>query len=666
MKAPPVRPRALCAPVWLLLCLFPPAALAQAPTPAPAEQDLGGLSLKELLGVEVSTASKFPQTATEAPASVTVLTADDLRRHGHRTLADALRSVRGFYTTYDRNYSYVGIRGFARPGDYNTRILLLIDGHRVNDGVYDMAPLGTDFLFDVSLIERIEVIRGAGSSLYGTNALFAVINVITKTGGGRRGVQVSLRGGALDTLGATASVGREFGDGRELLFAGSTYRSSGQRRIHIPEFDDGGSPAIAADLDDDEASSLFGSLAAGRFSVRAGAVHRVKSVPTASFGTVFGDGREATTDNRAFFSGVYDGPFGRGWMGTARIAYDYYGYQGAYPTPEEDAVTLYTDQTTAHAVSGELTARRRIGQMHLLTAGVEMRRDLHNHQTASDGAGTPYLDINVPGTKAAVYVQDELRPASWLLLNAGMRVDRFSDFGSRVTPRAGIVLLPRRPTAIKLLYGRAFRAPNPYERYYYTSEQYRGLELQPEQIRSSELVWEESVSNQLRFTLTAFSYDVERIIEQRATAEGDIYFENAGRTRGRGFEAEAEARFDNGIVARAGHTFARVRDHAGDLPVSNSPQHLSNMSLQLPVSRLVIGLEGQRVGERLALDGSTIPGFFAPNLTVTTATGRRFELSLSVYNALNRDYADPGAEEHLQPSIRQDGRAVQLRVHIRF
>ena len=73
-----------------------------------------------------------------------------------------LRSVRGFYTTYDRNYSYVGIRGFARPGDYNTRVLLLVDGHRLNDGIYDMAPIGTDFPIDVSLIERVEVIRGPG------------------------------------------------------------------------------------------------------------------------------------------------------------------------------------------------------------------------------------------------------------------------------------------------------------------------------------------------------------------------------------------------------------------------------------------------------------------------------------------------------------------------
>ena len=61
-----------------------------------------------------------------------------------------LRSVRGLYTTYDRNYSYIGLRRFSRPGDYNTRVLLMLDGHRLNDPVYDMAPVGTEFPISTS------------------------------------------------------------------------------------------------------------------------------------------------------------------------------------------------------------------------------------------------------------------------------------------------------------------------------------------------------------------------------------------------------------------------------------------------------------------------------------------------------------------------------------
>ncbi len=115
-------------------------------------------------------ASKYEQKVSEAPSSISIVTAEDIKKYGYRTLADILRSVRSFYISYDRSYSYAGARGFGRPGDYNSRILVLIDGHRSNDNVYDGALLGTEGVIDVDLIDRVEIIRGPGSSLYGSNA----------------------------------------------------------------------------------------------------------------------------------------------------------------------------------------------------------------------------------------------------------------------------------------------------------------------------------------------------------------------------------------------------------------------------------------------------------------------------------------------------------------
>ena len=143
-------------------------------------QTAADLSLEDLANVSIYTASKHMQSASDAPASVTVVTVDEIQKYGYRTLADILQSVRGFYITYDRDYSFVGVRGFGRLGDWNTRILLLIDGHRVNNNILGQAMLGTEFLLDVDLIERVEIIRGPSSSLYGADAFFAVINVITR------------------------------------------------------------------------------------------------------------------------------------------------------------------------------------------------------------------------------------------------------------------------------------------------------------------------------------------------------------------------------------------------------------------------------------------------------------------------------------------------------
>ena len=127
-----------------------------------------------------------------------------------------------------------------------------------------------------------------------------------------------------------------------------------------------------------------------------------------------------------------------------------------------------------------------------------------------------------------------------------------------------------------------------------------------------------------------------------------------------------DTKLSNGISARFSQTFARVRDQITRAPVSNSPTHLSKLGVQIPVSRLFVSVEGQYVGERLTLGGETLDGFFASNIVLTSPAGRRIGFTLGVYNAFNQTYADPGAEEHLQPSITQDGRTVLARVRVGF
>jgi len=150
---------------------------------APPQPDLSQLGLEDLVKHQVDAvygASKFLQKVADAPASITIITGEQIQKYGYRTLADALRSVGGFYVIYDRNYSYVGVRGFSRPGDYNTRILFLLDGHRVNDNIFDGAYVATEFPVDLDLIDRIEIIRGPNSSVCGTGAFSASKTVFVR------------------------------------------------------------------------------------------------------------------------------------------------------------------------------------------------------------------------------------------------------------------------------------------------------------------------------------------------------------------------------------------------------------------------------------------------------------------------------------------------------
>jgi outer membrane cobalamin receptor len=152
--------------------------------------DLTGLNIEDLARTNLFTASRHLQDPRKAPAKVTVIDRDEILHYGWRTLGELLRSVPGMYTANDRDYTYIGVRGFLQSGDYNARVLLLIDGHRVNENVYDSALIGTEFPLDLNLIDHVEVVSGPGSSLFGTDAELAVVNVFTRRPENRLAVEV--------------------------------------------------------------------------------------------------------------------------------------------------------------------------------------------------------------------------------------------------------------------------------------------------------------------------------------------------------------------------------------------------------------------------------------------------------------------------------------------
>ncbi|HXR06656.1 MAG TPA: TonB-dependent receptor plug domain-containing protein, partial [Candidatus Acidoferrum sp.] len=181
------------------------------------------LSLEELTSLHVDTvygASKHEQNVAEAPSSVTIITREEIQKAGYRTLADVLNSVPGLYTRYDRDYTELGIRGFNNPGEYNSDFLLLVDGHRMNVALTANAAIDRGFAVEVDLIERVEVIRGPGASLYGDNAFFGVINVITRRGGDIAGAEASVSGGSLGSYLGRFSYGEKLSNGVEMALSG--------------------------------------------------------------------------------------------------------------------------------------------------------------------------------------------------------------------------------------------------------------------------------------------------------------------------------------------------------------------------------------------------------------------------------------------------------------
>ena len=399
-----------------LVALLVFVSLAQA-RPAAGRQsgDLSGLSIEDLMHVHVEPvfgAVNRMQPSTEAPSSVTIVTADDIHRFGYRSLADILRGVRGLYVTYDRNYSYVGARGFSRPGDYNTRILVLVDGHRINDDVFDQAPIGPELGLDPATFERVEIIRGPTSALYGTSAFFAVVNITTCTGADVHGVTAGAEGGSLGAARAYAMLGHRTGR-VDAAFTANVESDRGETSLYYPEFaDDTPTMGVATDLDRERVRGGTARVSVGSLTLTGAYGWRLKQVPTAAFGTLFGDSRFDTTDERSFADANYERVV-QSTRVTLHAYADEYRYDGVYPYHARAEQYGYVNRAIADDQLDDEVDRDR-----LTTRALRPRRD-RAHQV-----------LRRPGD-AARRQRVPARPGRFLRAARPSRASRSSSPGSR-------------------------------------------------------------------------------------------------------------------------------------------------------------------------------------------------------------------------------------------
>jgi len=634
--------------------------------------DVMELSPEQLKSVQVYSASMYLQSDREAPSSVTVITADEIRRFGYRTLADALRSVRGFDVTYDRNYTYVGVRGFSRPGGYNDQILLLINGHRLNDNVYDQALLGTEFPVDVDLIERIEIVRGPSSSLYGTSAFLAVINVITKSAQTAAGLELSGDVGGFGSYQGRSTVGGTY-HGVDGLFSGTIYDSAGAGRLFFPAFDSPSSNyGIAQNADRDSSRSFYGSLQFGHFTLEALGATREKGIPTASFGQVFDDNRSQTTDSDGHFDLRYSRTIFPDTELNASVYYDRTLYHGVYiyaPVAGQVADVLNEDASRGDVAGTNARVTKTLWRKHKVTLGAEFRDNLRQDQTNYNlNPFQPVLNDQRSSQEWAGFVQDEFTITKGLILNAGLRHDEYYEtFGGTTNPRIALIYSPRRRTTFKLIYGQAFRAPNDYELYYSDSVSVEpNPRLQPEKIRTEELVWEQDLGADFRISASGFGNQFTDLITQEIDPKTSfIVYTNSQDADNRGFEVELGGKIASGIEGRLSYTLQKTMDQATGLWLADSPAQLAKANLIVPVARrwVTLGFELQYTGSRNTLAGSQVAGYAISNLTLTSRQfAKGFRLSASVYDIFNSQYSDPVGAEIVGTTVQQNGRDFRIKL----
>jgi iron complex outermembrane receptor protein len=628
------------------------------------------LSIEQLAQAKVFSASRHLEDARQAPSSVSVITAEEIRQYGWRTLGDAVRSLSGFYTSCDRQYTYLGVRGFSRPGDYNSRILLMINGHRLNDAVYDSAQIGTEFPLDLDLIDHIEIVRGPSSSLFGTNAIFGVINVITRQAGS--GMNIEATGDAASFLGRTGRLTTNFQYGKlSGVLSGSLYRSAGASQLFYPEYDTSQTNnGVAENLDGDRYDHAFGDVQYGNFRFQGLDSTRTKLLPTAAYQTNFNDPGTLGTDSRGYFEVGYHRALSLGDL-DARVYYDNYEFLGLGAFGGQDPANRYIGESWARAdlIGSEATIGRKIGR-HRIIVGTNYEFNLRvDQKNLIVGQPLFFSDHRQPSL-AAVFGEAELNLLPKLSVRVGGRLDWFSSYGNSASPRVALVYSLGSRSALKYVYGRAFRTPNAYESYYFDNVTIvaPSSPLRPETMGSQEVIFEQGLTSWLQMTVDG-SYDRMRgLIDQVPDpVTGLSRFANNSSDLGRGIELNLSAKRASGLAAHLTYTLADTIG-AQHTRLANSPLNMATFNGVVPLSgRFFAAAELLFSGAQQSYQNTPVPSSLLTNLTFSTKPiWGGWELSASCYNAFDRRWFSPGGHELQQAEIPQDGRTYRFKITYRF
>jgi outer membrane receptor protein involved in Fe transport len=627
-------------------------ALAFAAAGRAQDEAANKLPLDKLLETPISTAAKYDQQLSSVAASVTVITAEEIERYGWTTLPEVLQAVRGFYITYDRTYAYIGLRGIGRPTDYNSRILMLVDGHRLNNAMFGTAQ--ADLSMDLSSVEKIEIVRGPGSALYGTHAMLAVINVITK-GADAMDDGVTLIGGSHGMRGAALRAGRVFAGGLRLTATGYWQEANGAD-LFFPEYDTPQTNnGVAHDLDYQDSHRFALAMQRGGFRLSYSTRQMLKGTPTASYDTVF-DAPGSVTNRQDIIEANYHRAFGPASV-DLRAYHDRASYRGTFQYDD-----LGIDRYVARTKGGEARFQWDIRANHRITVGTEYLDA--DHVDYSYTVGTYRIDLNQPEKTTSLYAEYEGHPTPKLGFVAGVRRDDSRSTADSANPRAAILFTPTRNTTLKLLYGSAFRSPNVYEALYNDPiiPWKAHPDLKPETIRTTELVLEQRLSPEVLMMATAFHISAARLINQQLDPTDQIYwYENLGAVKSDGVEASLYLRMQSGLWAH--FSGASQRTTSDGAPADNSPRYLFKSGVSTsPWTRFHGGLEGVFEAGRRTRDGDSTDAFFLMNGTFSARIAEHLRLGITAHNLLNAGYATPVGPELRPQSIRQDGRTFTLRL----
>ena len=662
----------------LILFIFISVFAVSAAAGISAKSSLLDIPLEQLGQIEITTASKVPEPLRKTAATVNVITAEDLRRMGARTIYDALTRVPGINVGHGQFAgNFIAIRGVRTLS--SEKVLLLIDGHLLNDVRSGSATYQFLDSLPVNNIARIEVVRGPGSALYGANAFLGVINIITKRPVEINDIEVS----GTDEFESSSTVARRYN-----LLAGGTLskRWEGTTNINLLE---GPGPDLPVKSD------AFGRSGKADYHI-----NRLDAQVKLTNGPFILSGRYLKRKSGVGF-GVLDVLNNESFQ---QVEYEYLDAEyRAHPTSHADlTLRTYVDhnQTNNYFVLpagiipstsaffpwnstgliGNPLAQETISgaearfdyrgmPTHILTTGLAWRQEkLYDVHFVANYDPFPLPQVKDvsdhfnwidPATRyiASIYMQDLWDIHQTLRATLGARYDHFSDFGSTFNPRAGLTWQFRSKMSARLTYGKAFRAPS-YVEQHSKLVLHGNPDLTPEKITT----WEAGVNWQpgnLQADITLFRSNMNHLIE---TPAGSTQYQNLGEATVHGVELEVKYQIRSGLDVAANYTLANPKYTIPEPSLLTPKDQLNLMADTSLPSGIHWNIHGKWQSKTPRTSGDSRPpinGFWLVDTAVTMKRGR-WDFSAAVYNLTDKDYATPSSPGTIPGDFTAPGRSFVI------
>lgn len=696
-----------------ILLLFPAhAAVASDTRDRP---DLGGLSLEELLEVPVVVATRHPEKTVEVPATVYVVSRDQIWRYGYRTLGDVLASIPGMELADPDFFLFGGQRGFT--GNFS-QSLLMINGREVQNLLAGEAFISHQFR--MHNVERVEVFMGPASALYGANAYVGVINIVTVTEDAEyEGSRVGLWAGSWDTAALDFTWARNFGPRKR---AAASFHLFDTESEDFTDFvSDRGEFARGVEAIDEGRRRLPaenprfpyrnpGRALIGSGFARSGSFYggfewfRNESGGGMESALFVSPTRDDVRELGQLFAGYEDG---LGTRGRVRVELQWAreDIESEFPGPFDPDSPAGSAPVSHNVFFARGSERWRINP--------QVRYSFpESHSEVIGGLVYERLEIGAPGVATTVdgvtTVTDTIDPAFDFLLTSdetsaygqyqrsfrenrfrltlGARLDYHDLFGESINPRLGFVWRAYPDGVLKFLYGRAFREPNVFETF-------RSLEteddlLEPTTLDTVEVSWLHEYGGLAWHQLALFVNRGDDVLVETILPGNVSVFRNRGERTVWGIESLA--RYRRGSLRGFFNTSVEFPD---DSEVTIGPEGRpfvvdslniatvkANLGLDYTFRRgLVLALLNRYVSDvdTLTLDSGgdptveTIPSFLVTGLTAswreaTTIGKAKLDLSVTVDNLFDREYFHPQPRTNTPVKFRQNGRSGFLRGVLRW